>query len=163
MDRLHELEIDLLVKERRWLEKIDETGLNKLIRKAVFITLETVHPVIGGPGEICIVLSNDAHVRKLNRHWRQIDSPTNVLSFPQIEPFAPVCGMLGDIIVSLETIENEAKSTQIPFFDHLSHLIVHGFAHILGYDHQNDKEAEEMESLEVKILSRLEIANPYVD
>jgi len=162
-DLVPELEIDLLIKDQRWLKKMSEAGLNKLIRKAVFSTLEIADPAIGGPMEICIVLSNDAHVQELNKQWRQIDRPTNVLSFPQIEPFAPLEGMLGDIILSLETLEIEAKNNQIAFDDHLSHLVVHGFVHILGYDHQNDKEAGEMESLEIKILSNLKIANPYAD
>ncbi|MCF6325914.1 MAG: rRNA maturation RNase YbeY [Devosiaceae bacterium] len=158
-----ELEIDLLIKDQRWLKKMSEAGFNKLIRKSVLSSLEIADPAIGGPGEICIVLSNDAHVQELNKQWRQIDRPTNVLSFPQIEPFAPFEGMLGDIILSLETLEIEAKNNQIAFGDHLTHLVVHGFVHILGYDHQNDKEADEMESMEIKILSNLKIANPYAD
>ncbi|VAW16523.1 Metal-dependent hydrolase YbeY, involved in rRNA and/or ribosome maturation and assembly [hydrothermal vent metagenome] len=158
-----ELEIDVIIADQRWLEKMDEADLNKLIRKAVLNAIEIANPAISGPGEISIVLSNDAHVQELNMQWRQIDKPTNVLSFSQIEPFAPLAGILGDIILSLETLENEAKNNQLAFSDHLSHLIVHGFVHILGYDHQNDKEADEMESLEIKILSNLRIANPYAD
>ncbi len=158
-----ELEIDVMVADQRWLEKMGEADLNKLIRKAVFSTLELGNPKIGGAGEICIALSNDAHVQELNQQWRQIDKPTNVLSFPQIEPFASLEGMLGDIILGLETVENEAKNNQLAFSDHLTHLVVHGFVHILGYDHQNDKEADQMESMEIKILNNLKIANPYAD
>ncbi len=115
----------------------------------------------GGQAEICILLSNDAHVRKLNSRWRGRDRPTNVLSFPQIEPFSTLAGMLGDIIIARETVVKEAQESSIDLGDHLLHLVVHGFVHILGHDHQNDTEAADMENMETEILKRLGIANPY--
>jgi probable rRNA maturation factor len=108
-----------------------------------------------------VVLTNDAEQQELNRQWRGIDKPTNVLSFPQIEPFDPLTGLLGDVILARETLEREAAELGISFHDHFTHLVVHGFLHILGYDHLDDEEALEMEGLETQILASLDIADPY--
>jgi probable rRNA maturation factor len=99
----------------------------------------------------------------LNRDYRGIDKPTNVLSFPQIEPFTPVRGLIGDIILARETLERESLELQKPFSEHFTHLVVHGFLHILGYDHIAEDEALVMEGLETQILKRLGIADPYAD
>ena len=106
---------------------------------------------------------DDAEQRTLNAEWRDKDTSTNVLSFPQIEPFGAVTGMLGDISLARETVEREAEELQKPFSEHLTHLVVHGFLHILGYDHVSDDEAHQMERLETDILASLEIADPYAD
>lgn len=110
-----------------------------------------------------IVLTDDAHQQVLNRDWRQIDKPTNVLSFPQIEPFEPLAGLIGDITLARETLEREAEEMGIGFSDHFTHLVVHGFLHLLGYDHIDDDEALQMEGLETQILATLGIADPYAD
>lgn len=86
-----------------------------------------------------------------------------MLSFPQIEPFAPVGGLLGDIIVARETVAREAVDLDKSFEDHFTHLIVHGFLHILGYDHVEEQDALVMEALETQILAGLGIADPYAD
>jgi probable rRNA maturation factor len=99
----------------------------------------------------------------LNRDWRGIDKSTNVLSFPQIEPFAPVSGLLGDIILARETLEREAAEQGVSVEDHFTHLVVHGFLHLLGYDHMDDDEALAMEGLETQILASLGVADPYAD
>lgn len=99
----------------------------------------------------------------LNRDWRGKDAPTNVLSFPQIEPFDPVVGILGDIILARETLEREAIEQGTSFEHHFTHLIVHGFLHILGYDHIEDDEALEMEGLETQILASLGVPDPYAE
>jgi len=109
------------------------------------------------------VLSDDAEQRQLNKQWRGIDKSTNVLSFPQLAPFAPVVGLVGDIILARETLEREAAEMGIAFQAHFTHLVVHGFLHLLGYDHVEDSEAERMESLETRILATLGIADPYAD
>ena len=116
--------------------------------------------------EVSLVLSDDARVRALNKEWRGKDSATNVLSFPaydddqpDLPDGAPV--LLGDIILAYETCMNEAKRDHISVEDHLSHLVVHGVLHLLGYDHLTDEEAEDMESLEISILAKLGIDNPY--
>lgn len=114
-----------------------------------------------GAAELAIVLTNDAEQRDLNLQWRGKDSPTNVLSFPQIEPFGPVVGILGDITMARETLEREAADQGTSFADHFTHLVVHGFLHILGYDHLSDAEALQMESLETQILASLGIDDPY--
>jgi probable rRNA maturation factor len=118
---------------------------------------------MAGVSEVTLVLTDDAHQRVLNRDWRQIDKSTNVLSFPQIEPFAPLAGLIGDITLARETLEREAGEMEIGFSDHFTHLVVHGFLHLLGYDHIEDDEALQMEGLETQILAILGIADPYAD
>jgi probable rRNA maturation factor len=113
-------------------------------------------------GEVSIVLTDDASIQKLNRDWRGIDQPTNVLSFPAAKPGAQgPSPLLGDVVVAYETIEREAAEEVTPFLHHLAHIAVHGYLHLLGYDHQTDSEAGAMEGLERDILSRLRIADPY--
>ena len=97
------------------------------------------------------MLTDDAGIRTLNSNWRGIDKPTNVLSFPALQPTGPVGAddaprMLGDIAIAYETTRREADDEQKPFDHHLSHLAVHGFLHLIGYDHENDDDAEDMES-----------------
>jgi probable rRNA maturation factor len=118
---------------------------------------------ITGPAELSIVLTDDAEQQILNRDWRGIDNPTNVLSFPQIAPFGPVSGLLGDIILARETVVKEADEQGISLADHFTHLVVHGFLHLLGYDHMDDDEALAMEGLETQILKSLGVADPYAD
>lgn len=118
---------------------------------------------MAGASEIAVVLTNDAEQQVLNRDWRKIDKTTNVLSFPQIEPFSPVLGILGDITLARETVEREAAEQGITFEAHFTHLVVHGFLHILGHDHLEEDEAVTMEALETKILAVLGIADPYAD
>lgn len=116
-----------------------------------------------GAAELSILLTNDEEQQALNQQWRGKNSSTNVLSFPQIEPFGPVVGILGDITLARETLEREAVEQGVTFTDHFTHLVVHGFLHILGYDHLSDDEAHQMESLETQILSTLGIADPYAE
>lgn len=118
---------------------------------------------VKGAAEISILLTDDAEQQVLNRDWRGKDAPTNVLSFPQIEPFGPVVGILGDIILARETLEREAIEQGTSFEHHFTHLIVHGFLHILGYDHIEDDEALEMEGLETQILASLGVPDPYAE
>lgn len=99
----------------------------------------------------------------MNRDWRKTDKSTNVLSFPQLEPFAPVSGLVGDITLARETLAREAVEQGKSFSDHFVHLVVHGFLHLLGYDHIEEAEALQMEALETQILATLGIADPYGD
>lgn len=117
-----------------------------------------------------VCLSDDAEVHKLNKEFRGIDKPTNVLSFANIddEDFAEMLKVteeieLGDIILAFETLQKEADIKNISVYAHYCHLVVHGFLHILGFDHQDDAEAEEMENLETEILALFSIDDPYCD
>lgn len=125
--------------------------------------LKHAKPKIKGAAELSILLTNDEEQHELNQQWRGKDSSTNVLSFPQIEPFGPVVGILGDITLARETLEREALDLDKSLPDHFTHLVVHGFLHILGYDHITDAEALQMESLETQILAALGIDDPYAD
>ena len=118
---------------------------------------------VKGAAELSILLTNDEEQHALNKEWRGKDSSTNVLSFPQIEPFDPVVGLLGDITMARETLIREANEQGVTFEAHFTHLVVHGFLHILGYDHLTDEEAEEMEGLETAILATFGIDDPYAD
>ena len=118
--------------------------------------------------ELAVMLTDDDGIRTLNRNWRGIDKPTNVLSFPALQPSGPrkaddAPRMLGDIAIAYETTRKEADDEHKPFDHHLSHLAVHGFLHLIGYDHENDDDAEAMESLEREILAQLGIPDPYAD
>jgi probable rRNA maturation factor len=120
------------------------------------------------PVEISVRLTSDDEVRALNAHWRGKDTPTNVLSFPLAERYeleqsdeeGPEL-MLGDIILARGVCEREAAENHVPVVDHAAHLLVHGTLHLLGYDHRDEREAADMESLEVRALERLGIADPY--
>lgn len=113
--------------------------------------------------EVSLVLTDDAHMRTLNAAWRGKDKPTNVLSFPaiQLKPGQPLPPMLGDIVVAHETLAREATLENKPLDHHLIHLIVHGLLHLMGYDHEIDAEAEEMEGVESRALARLAIPDPH--
>jgi probable rRNA maturation factor len=109
--------------------------------------------------EVSLCLADDATLRALNARWREIDKPTNVLSFPSEGHGTRL--ELGDIALAFETLEREAEELGVPLADHYRHLVAHGFLHLIGYDHQTDGEAERMEALETRILSRLGTADPY--
>ena len=113
-----------------------------------------------GEGEVSILLADDAAIRALNRDWRGIDKPTNVLSFPA--PSAGAGPLLGDIAIAYETLAHECAAEHRLFLHHLAHLAVHGFLHLIGYDHQTDAEADAMEGLESKIMTRLNLPDPYL-
>jgi probable rRNA maturation factor len=134
-----------------------------LAERAVLEALKQSKAKVKGAAELSIVLTNDEEQHLLNKQWRGKDSSTNVLSFPQIEPFGPVIGILGDITLARETLEREAADLGKSFADHYTHLVVHGFLHILGYDHMNDEEALQMESLETQILASLGVDDPYAE
>jgi probable rRNA maturation factor len=115
-------------------------------------------------GEVSIVLTDDSAIARLNRDWRGIDKPTNVLSFPASDQKASGgTRLLGDIIIAYQTLERECEDENRIFLHHLAHLAIHGFLHLNGYDHQNDTQADEMETLERKIMSRLNMPDPYLE
>jgi len=152
------IDIAIIVNDDAWPENLDARA-----EEAVLAALRLAKPKIKGAAELSILLTNDEEQHALNKEWRGKDSSTNVLSFPQIEPFGPVVGILGDITLARETLEREAVEQGVTFEAHFTHLVVHGFLHILGYDHLTDDEAETMESLETAILATLGIDDPYAE
>ncbi len=113
--------------------------------------------------ELSLVFTDDAAIQEINAEWRGKDKPTNVLSFPAfpLEPGKMPGPMLGDIVIARETVEREAVDLDKSFEDHLTHLLVHGFLHLFGYDHMETGEAERMEALETRILAVLGLSDPY--
>jgi len=152
------LSIAFAVNAEGWPESLEAVA-----ETAIRAALKHSEAEVTGVTEVSMVLTDDAEQRELNRQWRGFDKSTNVLSFPQIEPFAPVSGLLGDITLARETVAKEAEEMGISFEAHFTHLVVHGFLHLLGYDHIEEEDAEEMEGLETEILQSLGIADPYAD
>src|SRR6202012_4642451 len=144
-----------------------EPDAESVIQRAIATAAAEVDADVGD-AELAVMLTDDAGIRTLNSNWRGMDKPTNVLSFPALQPEgarkpgdAP--HMLGDIAIAYETMRREADAEDKPFDHHLSHLAVHGFLHLIGYDHENDADAATMETLETEILSQLGIPDPYAD
>src|ERR1700722_19348500 len=155
---------DVLMVAECWQAESDaEAVIHRAIATAAGIADADV-----GEAELAVMLTDDAGIRTLNSNWRGIDKPTNVLSFPALQPSgdsgpddAP--RMLGDIAIAYQTTRKEADDEHKPFDHHLSHLAIHGFLHLIGYDHENDTDAETMEALEKEILAQLGIPDPYAD
>ncbi len=141
--------IEIQIRSELWHA---EPAAEDTMRKAIAAAADSLAKT---EGEVSIVLTDDAALRTLNRDWRKIDKPTNVLSFPGKAP------LLGDIVIAYETLAREAAAEGKPFAHHLAHLAVHGFLHLLGYDHETDSDADAMEALERDILSRLRVPDPY--
>lgn len=140
--------IDILIEDERW--DVSEALTHKvLLRVLQHLNLKT-------PYEISVVLTNDDSIQALNKQYRDKDKATNVLSFPQDDEI-----LLGDVILAFETISREAKELDKSFEDHFQHLLVHGLLHLLGYDHETDEEAAEMEGLETEICVELGLDDPY--
>ena len=133
---------------------------SQLVEDAILAAVAESRAVLAANAEISVVLCGDAFIRELNRKWRGRDEPTNVLSFPAAGDLASA-PLLGDIIIAFETTAREAAEAGKPLRDHLAHLVVHGFLHLIGHDHAETAEAVAMETLERAILARLGIADPY--
>lgn len=160
-------DIIIILDKPCWKRSIAEW--EALIQPAIFETLcQSQWPQ---SVEINILLTDDTKIQELNKKYRGVDKPTNVLSFPSFEPeeisglktgkWSPEPVVLGDIALAYETIQKESSSQDKPFDQHLIHLAVHGVLHLLGFDHEKDEDATVMESLEIRILSSLTIPNPY--
>ncbi len=179
------MNVEIIFENDNW----DSKKIKKLIEyvtKAIFFYLKLQHDDI----EISVLCAGDDEIRVLNKTYRGIDSPTNVLSFPmesdlEYDDFDCCCGedchcsdssgwgcgcdverdsmscVLGCSAFAYETIDKESKEQGKSFDDHMKHLVVHSVLHLLGYDHVEDEEAEKMEDLEVKILQSIGVGNPY--
>jgi probable rRNA maturation factor len=144
----------------------DEPALYARLHDAVARTLAWLEPEFGDDTELSIALSDDAHVQALNREFRQIDRPTNVLAFPGAGAGGPMDKkipgrLLGDIILASGVVAGEAARDGKAFSDHVVHLTIHGLLHLLGYGHDNEADAKSMEALEVEILKAMDISDPY--
>jgi probable rRNA maturation factor len=145
--------IDIRVESDLWKRKreIKTVARRAIVKAATVVALPTC--------ELSVLLTDDPTIRTINADWRGVDAPTNVLSFP-----APGSGdrpFIGDIVLAYETIAAEARAERKPFAHHFAHLAVHGFLHLLGYDHIRKKDAETMEEAERGILRQLRIPDPY--
>jgi probable rRNA maturation factor len=149
------LAVDFVIESQAWRA---EPEAEAVVRRAI---AQAAAAVSTSAGEVAIVLTDDSAIRILNRQWRGKDAPTNVLSFPAAEPQPDTPVLLGDIVIAYETVAREALAQNKPFMHHLAHLAVHGFLHLVGYDHETDKEAEAMETLETVVLARLDVPDPY--
>ncbi|MFK0275730.1 rRNA maturation RNase YbeY [Ensifer sp. NPDC090286] len=161
------LDIQISVEEGNWPDEEALLAFSSPVLEAAaaFLASEEKQPLPKMAPELSLVFTDDASMRAINAEWRNQDKPTNVLSFPAfpVTPGKMPGPMLGDIIVARETLEREAVELDKSFDQHLTHLLVHGFLHLFGYDHMEDDEAERMESLETRILARLGLSDPYGD
>ncbi|MET1028862.1 MAG: rRNA maturation RNase YbeY [Dongiaceae bacterium] len=160
------LKLALMVEDEDWLADLPEAAM--LVRKAGRRAMAQASAdgwrgsTIGH--EICFVLSDNRRMRRLNSQYRGKDKATNVLSFAALDAGLPPRGTpwhLGDVVLALGVVRQEARQQRKRMADHVSHLVVHGVLHLLGYDHEDDAEAERMEGLEIAALKRLGIDNPY--
>jgi len=146
------LSTTLLIRDARWRRL---RGLGPRLKRAV---REALSEAGAGPGAgLTLLLTSDNQLRALNRSFRGKDKPTNVLSFPS----AGDDGYLGDVAIAYGVAAREAKASGRKTADHAMHLAVHGVLHLLGYDHMTPHQARRMEPKEVRILAKLDIADPY--
>lgn len=163
--------VDIVIEDDRW----EAFGLAPLADRAVSAALAELGFAPEG-FTLCLMGCDDARILDLNGDFRGKAKPTNVLSWPSDErgaevegemPYAPEAGAaddpesLGDIAISYDTCATEALAAEKPMADHVTHLVVHGFLHLLGYDHIRDGDATLMEATEVRILARLGLSDPY--
>ena len=145
------IRFDLMISSDRWSTL---NALEVLLQNA----FDAVDSFVDADGEVSLLLTHDAEMQRLNDLFRNKDKPTDVLSFPADAMDAP---LLGDIAIGFETSAADAEKMGKSLPDHLSHLVIHGCLHLLGYDHVNEQDAEEMEALERRALASIGIADPY--
>jgi len=158
--------LDIVIKDARW-RRI--AHLQPRLEKAARATLAHLPKRMRFPCMVNVLLTNDAGIRRLNRDFRGIDKPTNVLSFPQFYlSELPKKGRrrgqveLGDIALGYQYIVDEAKKDNKILINHVIHLLIHGILHLFGYDHRLAKDASRMERLETRIMKGLGLPNPYL-
>lgn len=146
------LRCDVVTLDAAWQRALP--GVERLVRRAARAALAGARR--SGKRSLTIALADDRRVRALNARDRKKDKPTNVLSYPSGDR-----AFLGDIVLARQTLWREAREQAKTPADHVMHLVVHGTLHLVGHDHENDAEAERMETLERRVLARLGIADPY--
>jgi len=154
------------IKDNRWKKSLPD--FEDLSGAALDATFDYIKKSAPKPLVISLTLTNDTEIQALNKEFRNLDKPTNVLSFAQMdnEDFEQNAKIfpeidLGDIIISFDTTQKEAKEKNLPLSRRFTHLFIHGLLHLLGHDHMTDEEADIMENQEIKILKKLNIPNPY--
>ena len=152
------LEVEVVRHESGWTRA---QITDALLRQAARAALRAAPPLPGGACRVTLVLTGDAEMRDLNRVWRGKDEATNVLSFPA--DAVKDRGFLGDLVLAYETARKEAHAQDIPLTDHVRHLVIHGMLHLLGFDHEEDEEAERMETIERIALASIGVADPYAE
>lgn len=165
------VKIELVLDDKTWLKYTNKTKVRSITKRAltdvtsslgIDIAKNTTKTI-----ELSVILTNNSTIRDYNKNYRNIDKSTNVLSFPIYEKEIieelkyNSYLLIGDIILSIDTILKESKDQNKQFINHLTHLIVHSILHLFGFDHINPQEAEDMETLEIKILNGFEMNNPY--
>ena len=144
------------------LELINEKDLVAPTAKQFQAWLHQVASTLKVTGEVCIKIVDEAESQNLNHTYRSKDKPTNVLSFPSEIPDFVESTHLGDLAICAAVVEREAIEQSKPFDHHWAHISIHGILHLLGYDHIEDDDADEMEALETELLAVLAIENPYI-
>ncbi len=165
---------DILLKSKKWNEEKNiEEFIERACQKIIPLTELKNILIKNAQLEVAISLISDRQMQKINQQFRSKNKATNVLSFPALdENLIHKIGLkktigpcqytfLGDIIISYETLKKESLAQKKKFHDHLTHLILHSVLHLIGHDHQDEKMAKIMENLEIKILKKLKIKNPY--
>lgn len=166
-------EIDTRIDTAQWQDLLEGQDIDELVRTSIDAAIAVLREEASSgavanledTAEISLVLTDDAAIAELNSTWRGRDGATNVLSFPQDDDTPPPGAprLLGDIVLAAETVHREAAKERKFVADHTRHLLIHGFLHLLGYDHGTTAEAAEMEALETAALARLGIADPYLE
>jgi probable rRNA maturation factor len=152
--------IEIILDDERWRNHIDPEQFVARVVSHIEPVTKLNWPALSGAS---VLFCSDARIQELNLRWMSKDAPTNVLSFPAIA--SPVFGSeeyLGDIAIAFETIVSEAKNEKKTVEQHASHMLIHGFLHLLGLDHKNDEEATLMESIESEILVSMGMGDPWV-
>jgi probable rRNA maturation factor len=148
------LELNVVVQDERWRDALPEA--ETAVADAVVAARAELERPSDAP--VSVVLADDAYVKELNIAYRGKKEATNVLAFPATAGPEPE---LGDVVLALETVVKEAESSGLPLRDRVAHMVVHGYFHLAGYDHQSEAEADVMENLERRALARLGMADPY--
>jgi probable rRNA maturation factor len=151
--------IDIAIEANAWATFDDPASLAETV---IGQTISQSRVRLAPGAEISVVFCDDAFIADLNRKWRGVDKPTNVLSFPSGGDIASA-PVLGDIVIAFETTSREALEAGKPLRNHVAHLLAHGLLHLIGYDHIEDDGAEAMEALERSVLAKLGIDDPYRD